>query len=143
QLLTVQGRWVQRGAGAVTDQRDIQIERDLGDPAGGVGPQQQRGDEQGGSESHDPACGHPQHDCSVHVAVTSFWSRSVQATKPVSPRTPGTWGFYPPPARRRSKTRSTLTAIFKVAIYVLRWANRVCRNCRATHHGQTVGMTDS
>jgi hypothetical protein len=30
--------------------------------------QQQRGDEQGGSESHDPARGHPQHDCSVHVA---------------------------------------------------------------------------
>jgi hypothetical protein len=109
QLLTVQGRWVQRGAGAVTDQRDIQIERDLGDPAAGVRPQQQRGDEQGGSESHDPARGHPQHDCSVHVAATSFWSLSVRDTKRPPVATAPTWG-------QRSKTRSTLTAESKVAI---------------------------
>ncbi len=65
------------GPVAVADQRGVHVERDLGDPAAGVGRQQQRGDQQGGSEPHDPACGHPQHDCSVHVAVPSYWSRSV------------------------------------------------------------------
>jgi hypothetical protein len=31
--------------------------------------------------------------------------------------------------------------MFKVAIYVPGWANRVYPNCRATYYGQTVVMT--
>ncbi|ETZ69050.1 hypothetical protein L841_1396 [Mycobacterium sp. MAC_080597_8934] len=66
-----QRRRVQGGPGAVTDQRGVDVQRDLGDPAGGVRRQQQRSDQQGSSEADDPACGEPQHDCSVHVAVPS------------------------------------------------------------------------
>ena len=51
ELVGVERLGVERRTGSVGDQRGVQVERDLGDLALGVGGQQQRGNQQGGPQA--------------------------------------------------------------------------------------------
>ena len=104
ELLAVERRRVEGRSGAVTDQRGVQVERNLGDLAVGIGRQQQRGNQQRSAQPHDPARRNTQRHCAVQTVP------SILLLSPACvPRGHSTAGA--------PQTRSTLTAQVKFDVY--------------------------